>query len=68
MKLFCKINSERGKEVTKSGNDWLKLVITANRKEIGQLDVSIDADNELVLDFTNDELITTNLIRGYLKK
>ena len=35
MKLFLTATSERGKPITKSGNDWLKIeVVDENRKVI----------------------------------
>jgi hypothetical protein len=34
MKLFAKLNSERGKEITKSGNDWLKIEVQDENRNI----------------------------------
>ena len=34
MKLFAKMTSERGKEITKSGNDWLKIEVQDENRNI----------------------------------
>jgi hypothetical protein len=67
MILATTISAERGKEITKTANEWIKVDITAQRRKVGQLDISIDNENELVIDFTNDEEITKTLVRGILK-
>jgi hypothetical protein len=34
MKLYAKLTSERGKEITKSGNDWLKIEVQDENRNI----------------------------------
>lgn len=46
MKLYLTAQSERGKEVTKSGNDWINIELTVNRVKIGSVELYLNKDSE----------------------
>lgn len=46
MKLYAKINSERGKEVTKSGNEYIKVdILDRNRNDLITLHLTCAKSN-----------------------
>lgn len=57
MKLHAKMNSERGKTVTKSGNETINIDLTVNREHIGTIELYLfDEENpEWLLKYYKDE-------------
>ena len=55
MKLCATLISERGKDVTKTGNEYLILDLTVNRKSIGQVELYYSDDRKHKV--PNDEWI-----------
>ena len=50
MKLFLEANSERGKTITKSGNEFLEIIITdEERKNVCKLNVYYKIDTQEIL-------------------
>lgn len=62
MLLAITATAERGKPVVRTGNECIKALLTHNRREIGQLDMSIEIDGTIYVDFTDKSGNTTRLI------
>lgn len=57
MKLFTTITSERGKPITKSGNEFILMDLTVNRQVIGQVELYYYNDTETDKKMTDDEWV-----------
>lgn len=67
MNLFCKIESERGKPVTKSGNDYIDIeVLNENREVVLDITLQPYGENGLVHALIRQGDITKTLWAGYL--
>jgi hypothetical protein len=44
MKLYANIDSERGKTINKSGNEFILVNLTVNREVIGQIELYYNDD------------------------
>ncbi len=47
MKLYLTAQSERGKEVTKSGNEYITMTLTTDRRQ--KFDITFDGDSVQVM-------------------
>lgn len=56
MKLYAKMSSERGKEVTKSGNEFIEINITNGYKNYAKLFISSE-DGFIELENGNGDMI-----------
>jgi hypothetical protein len=64
MKLYATTTSERASK-GQGGNQYLNIMLTAGNKAralVGQLDMSIENDGTVYVDFTDMDDITTRLV------
>ena len=60
MKLYLTAKSERGKEVTKSGNDEIIITLTEERRQ--KFDITFDGSSLRVMSYANGVTKTINYI------
>lgn len=60
MKLFTTITSERGKPVTKSGNEAIRITVSDNR--INKFDIMFDGDKLEILRYFDASITTVSYV------